>query len=567
MQAEDDTTRSAGAAAEGSLALGQPGSVDDPGSFALPRMCSQGSDPDVPGIPEYGIVYPNVTDGAALTRDQVFVGDAVVVGTGAGGATAAAHLREAGLDVLMLEEGALHRTESFTTDPATMIRLLYRDAGASTILGRPPIAFAEGKCVGGSTVVGGGICVRGPERVLDHWERALGLEGLGPRGMEPYFVEAERVLHVEPNDDDTLGRNTNLFVEGARQLGWSVVRSARSMDRCVGLNNCVLGCPTGAKQAMHVTEIPRALAMGASLITRARVDRVLFLGTRAVGVRGKLLGEDGRPCCRFQAHAPLVVLAAGARQTPGILKRSRLRARMIGRGLHTQPSARVVGLMEERVDPWVGTHQAFQIHQFLDQGVLINYAALPPGVLASALPGLAEEHAEKMRDYNYMLSATALIEDQSEGRVVLGLDRQPRMIFRLGRRDVERVHRGVALAAELLFAAGARRVFLPFADLPAVDSAEELPTIRQRPPVAATIELSTVHIMGTARMATRARRGATDNCGAVHGVDGLVVADASVLPSSIGVNPQETIVAMALRNADRWIDMVGERRRRGIVLA
>jgi choline dehydrogenase-like flavoprotein len=540
-------------------------------------MADEGPRPTAPGSaaaaeaavmpPEHAIVYPNVTDGAVLRRDQVFVADAIVVGTGAGGATAAARLGDAGLDVLMLEEGALHRTESFTTDPPAMIQQLYRDAGASMILGRPPIIFAEGKCVGGSTVINGGMCWRTPDRVLEHWEKRLSLEGLGPQGMEPYLVEAERVLHVEPNHDDTLGRNSHLFLDGARALGWPVVRNPRNMRRCVGLNNCALGCPTGAKQAMHVTEIPRALAKGASLVTRARVKRVLFLGTQAVGVRGDLLGVDGRPCARFQAHAPLVVLAAGARHTPGILKRSRLRARMIGRGLHTHPNAKVVGIMDERIDPWIGTHQAFHIHHFLEERILIGYAAVPPGILAMGMPGIGAAHAELMSQYNHMLTSAALIEDQSEGRVVLGPDRQPYMFFNLGRRDVETVHRGVALTAELLFAAGARRVLLPFADLPSLDSADEIRRIYDRPPTAATMELMTVHIMGTARMAMSQRRGATDAVGAVHDVDGLVVADAAVLPSSIGVNPQETIVAMALRNTDRWIDMVGERRRRGAVVA
>jgi len=561
MLAEHATARGGGARAESWLEVGQPGSLGSPTSSQPPMASSQAEGLQSVEIPDYGLAYPNVTDGATLSRDQVFVADAVVVGTGAGGATAAARLRDAGLDVLMLEEGALHRTQSFTADVLQMMRQLYRDGGASMILGRPLIPFAEGKCVGGSTVIGGGICCRAPERVLQRWERVLGLEGLGPVAMEPYFVEAERILDVEPNHDDTLGHNSRLFVEGARRLGWPVVRSARNMDRCVGLNNCVLGCPTGAKRAMHVTAIPRALTMGASLITRARVDRVLFLGTRAVGVRGRLLGEDGQARCRFQAHAPLVVLAAGARHTPGILKRSRLRARAIGRGLHTHPSASVVGVMDERIDPWIGTHQAFEVHHFLDERVLIGYAATPPGILAVRLPGLGTDHAEQMRQYNYMFTATALIEDESEGRVILGPDREPYLIFRLGRRDVERVHRGVALTAELLFAAGARRVLLPFSDLSALENAEEVRLVYERPPVAATMELRTVHIMSTARMATRPRRGATDGCGAVYGVDGLVVADASVLPSSIGVSPQETIVAVTLRNADRWIDMVGERRR------
>src|SRR5438128_12266137 len=130
--------------------------------------------------PEHRVEYPYVTVGAALDGDRELAADAIVVGTGAGGATAAARLRDAGLDVLMLEEGGLHRTESFVTDPATMIRRLYRDAGTTMILGRPPIIFAEGRCVGGSTVINGGMSWRAPERVLAHWEGEPGLPGRGP---------------------------------------------------------------------------------------------------------------------------------------------------------------------------------------------------------------------------------------------------------------------------------------------------------------------------------------------------------------------------------------------------
>src|SRR5215468_316967 len=504
--------------------------------------------------PEHRIDYPNVTAGASLDRDRVFHADAVVVGTGAGGATAAHRLRQGGLDVLMLEEGSLHRTESFTTDPITMIRRLYRDAGTSMILGNPPIIFAEGRCVGGSTVINGGMTWRTPEPVLARWENDLGLAGLGPRDMEPYFENAERILHAEPNQEDTFGQNTHLFVRGAERLGWPLARAPRNMRRCVGLNNCALGCPTGAKQSMLVTEVPHSLAAGAALLTDARVDRVLWRGTRAVGVRGRLLGADGRPRARFEVRAPLVVLAAGAHHTPGILRRSRLRARAIGRGLHTHPNAKCVGIFDERIDPWIGTHQAFHIHHFLSDGILIGYAAVPPGLLATALPGLGAEHAEQMARYNHMLTAATLVDDHTEGRIVMGLDRQPYMAQTLDDADLERLHRGVTLTAELLFAAGARRVLLPFADLPALDGPHELRRIATRPRVRETIELMTVHIMGTARMATDPARGATDASGAVHGVHGLVVADASALPSSIGVNPQETIVAVALRNAERWLD-------------
>src|SRR5256712_12693777 len=162
--------------------------------------------------PEHQIAYPNVIVGSALEGEREYGADAVVVGTGAGGATAGARLRDAGLDVLMLEEGALHRTETFVTDPATMIRRLYRDAGTTMILGRPPIIFAEGRCVGGSTGLHGGMSRPAPERVLAHWERDLGLPDAGPQAMEPYFAAAERILHVEPNHEDPFGENTQLLL-------------------------------------------------------------------------------------------------------------------------------------------------------------------------------------------------------------------------------------------------------------------------------------------------------------------------------------------------------------------
>src|SRR4029450_5896368 len=139
--------------------------------------------------PEHGIAYPNVTHGASLDRDQVLHADAVVVGTGAGRAAAGARARRgAGRDAPMVEAGGLHRPEPFTTDPATMIRRLSRDAGTSMILGNPPIIFAEGRCVGGSTVINGGMAWRTPDAVLARWERDLGLAGFGPRTMEPYFA-------------------------------------------------------------------------------------------------------------------------------------------------------------------------------------------------------------------------------------------------------------------------------------------------------------------------------------------------------------------------------------------
>jgi len=240
-------------------------------------------------------------------------------------------------------------------------------------------------------------------------------------------------------------------------------------------------------------------------VTHARARRLLFKDGRVIGVRGRFVDDYGAKYGRFEARARFVVLACGARHTPGLLKRSLVRVRGIGRHLHTHPNAKVVGVFDERIDPWRGAHQAHQIHDFLEQGILIAYAAVPPGILATAMPGFGREHGERMKLYNHMLTAGCLIEDSGEGRVVLGPDLEPWMLFSLSQRDVEIVHRGVALVAEQMFAAGARKVLLPFGGLPEIDSPDDLRRIEERKRVKHDIELMTVHIMGTARMSADAR--------------------------------------------------------------
>ncbi|MGH7822403.1 MAG: GMC family oxidoreductase N-terminal domain-containing protein, partial [Candidatus Binatia bacterium] len=187
-------------------------------------------------IPERAIAYPNTESGRNARREATLVADVIVVGSGAGGAVAATLLAENGLDVLMIEEGSLERTESFSTDVLRSIRSLYRDAGTTMILGRPGIIFAEGRCVGGSTVINGAMCWRTPERILHRWEREERLPDIGPASMEPHFAEVEREVNPETNAPDTYGRHAVLFEEGARKLGWKPTANLRSMRRCAGLN-------------------------------------------------------------------------------------------------------------------------------------------------------------------------------------------------------------------------------------------------------------------------------------------------------------------------------------------
>jgi choline dehydrogenase-like flavoprotein len=492
-----------------------------------------------------------LTTGAEVTGDVSAECDVVIVGSGAGGATMAAELAEAGLDVVVIEEGGYHPTESFRAESVRALRTLYRDGGGGMTIGRPSVLFAEGRCVGGSTVVNGGMSWRTPSRVLERWSDD-GVLAVGEQEMEPFFARAETRHSVGLQDPETIGRDSELLKAGAEAKGWAVVSNRRNQLHCAGTNNCVSGCPTGAKRSMLVTSVPRALALGARLFADCRVDRITRQGRAVTGVTGHLVRPGGH---RLTVRAPVVVVAGGAIQTPALLARSGLRSvsGQLGRNLSLHPNANVVAFFDDDVSGWHGVHQAFQVREFTSEGLILTADNLPPPMLAAMLPAYGRELGELMADYNHVVTAGPLVTDSGAGRVrnVPGLGTQ--VFYRLPDAAAARLVRGVELTAEALFAAGARRMLLPFDGAPEVRSPDQLRALLARPVPKAAMQVYSIHLMGTARMSEDPRRGVTDSFGAVHGVSGLFVADASLFPGPLGINPMETVIALAMRNARRLL--------------
>ena len=481
---------------------------------------------------------------------------AVIVGSGAGGATMAAELAEAGVDVIVLEEGGYHPTESFTARTGRALRTLYRDGGGGTAIGRPSVLYTEGRCVGGSTVVNGGMSWRTPARVLDRWAEQEGLEAIGEADLDPYFTAIEARLSVGLQDPETIGRDSARFKAGAEARGWTVVENRRNQLHCAGTNSCSSGCPTGAKRSMLVTSIPRALSLGARVFADCRVDRVTRSGPGVTGVTGHVMRPGGRKGPRLTVRARTVIVAGGAVQTPALLARSGLRpaSGRLGHGLSLHPNALVTAFFDEDVTGWQGVHQAFQVREFLAEGLLLAATNFTPPMLAALLPAYGRELGELMAGYNRIVTAGPLVEDTGTGHVrnIPGVG--PQVFYRLTDYDAERAVRGVELTAEALFAAGARRVLLPFDGAPEVRSPRDLRRLLARPVPKRSLQLYSIHLMGTARMSEDPRRGVVGSFGEFHGVPGLFVTDASIFPGPVGINPMETVIALAMRNARRMVE-------------
>ncbi len=485
--------------------------------------------------------------------DQTFDAEVVVVGTGAGGAVAGAELAEAGRDVLFVEEGGYHPTSSLNPYLTESIPRLYRDAGGTIIMGRPPIPYAEGRCVGGSTLVNGGMAWRPPERVLMQWETLTGQPDIGPRALAPFFDRVEERIHANPQHPASIGEDSRLLEEGARRLGWRYERNRRAQDRCVGSNQCLTGCPTGAKQSTLLSYMPRALSFGARCLTEVRIHRLWIEKGRCVGVIGKAVNpRTRRSDIDIRVRSKAVVISGGAVQTPYLLLGHRLGRRnpQLGKNFLCHPNAKVVAFYPFDVQAWQGVSQGGQIREFLDEGIVMAENAVPPGTAAAQVPVVGEEALEMMKHYNSLAMTGVLVEDSQTGTVTRGFD-APLARYSISAYDHERFLRGVKLLATLHFEMGAKRVVLPFSNMPFVDSFDDLRRIEQTQRSRSTIELFTVHLMGTCRMGNDPRSSVVNLRGELWNLPGCYVADASLFPTAVGVNPQVTIMALATMVAQR----------------
>lgn len=489
-------------------------------------------------------------DARDLSADQLIQTDAVVVGTGAGGAIAAAELARAGMRVVMLEEGGYYTGRDFHGDPKEALDLLYRDGGLTGTIGRPPISVPVGRCVGGTTTVNSGTAYRTPRFVLERWERELGLEGA--TDLTAHFEALERELAITPVPDALYGPQNGRVEDACRTLGWKGGRIPRNADGCIASGVCAFGCSSDAKMAMSVSKVPEALAHGAELWVNCRVERILRDGTRVLGVSARGQSAPGRRAVTLTVTAPLTVIACGAFHTPALLLASGIRTPWIGRNLHLHPATRVVARFPDEIDAWHEVPQAFNVDEFVEQGVFLQGQFVPPELQAVAIPGFGHAHKARMAEFRRLASFGALISDESSGRVFApGGRAQPIAWYTLNRRDTRKLLFAIARVAEAFIVAGAEEVYSGVATRPVVRDRQGACALEHEPARATQIEITAFHPMGTAR-AGAPGLAACDPWGRIHGHTGIAVADASLLPTSNKINPQLTIMALARRAAQRW---------------
>jgi choline dehydrogenase-like flavoprotein len=481
--------------------------------------------------------------------------DVCVIGSGPGGGVVAKELAEKGRSVVLLEEGGHITADEWDGRPARGLREMYRGCGTTGTMGNPFISLTLGKCIGGTSTVNSATCFRTPAPILKKWRDELGLDTMTEEILSPYFDRVEKIVNVTELPWDVLGNNANIVKRGCDALGYTCRPLKHNVKSCKGCGTCQFGCQENAKQSVNVTYIPLADGYGARIYANCRAERILVSNGTAAGVEAAVVDPStGRKTGRVIIKSKIVVTSCGAMITPSFLMRNGLKNRHLGRHLQIHPAGRVVALMDEEVEGWKGVSQGAYIDEFEDEGIMLEGVMVHPSLLFAALPGVGRAHKEMAKKYNNLAVFGVMAHDETEGRVLKGFgtkrNRGITAVYQIHKRDADKLKRGIAYMAKIFFAAGARRVYTSISKMPVLESAgdvDRLFALRVKPN---QIETMAFHPLGTCRMASGPDRGPVDRQGESFEVKNLYVADASIIPTSLGVNPQITIMALSNYVAD-----------------
>ena len=511
-----------------------------------------------------GVARWSVVDASRLPGDVTLEADVAIVGTGAGGGIAAETLAEAGLRVLLIEEGPLRSSTDFRMREADAYRELYQESAARKTADKA-VTILQGRCVGGGTTVNWTSSFRAPPPTLAHWRAAHGLRGFDTDDLASWFERIETRLSIAPW---TVAPNANnaALARGADRIGigWAAIR--RNVRGCFNLGYCGMGCPTNAKQSMLVTTIPSALDRGATLVTRARALRFVVHGDGVDRLECVAMDASGTTPTkrRLRVQARTFVSAAGAIGSPALLLRSAAPDPfgIVGTRTFLHPTVVSAALMRERVDGFAGAPQTVYSDHYLDAvavdgpiGFKLEAPPVHPVLAAITLPGHGEAHAAWMRRLPNMQVLIALLRDgfhrdSAGGRVRLAGDGTPLLDYPLTPYVFDGVRRALTAMAEIQFAAGATTV------MPVHDEGDAYASIGAARAAIAAFDLRprattivSAHVMGGCPLGPDARRSVVDETGRHHQLANLYVIDGSVFPTSLGANPQLTIYAIAAKLA------------------
>ncbi len=481
--------------------------------------------------------------------------DYLVIGSGAGGSVMAAELAERGYKILIAEKGELVTPEQLGRSEMEGISKYYDGGGALSTedLG---ITILSGGTVGGGTTVNWMTCLDPPPEVLRLWAERFGFYGVVEDRFQGSLYAVRQRLNVTDKHSQRNEQNQKLL-DGCKHFGFRTAQIQRNAKDCGDCGFCGFGCRAGAKQDARQTYLTDATRLGVKLLHGCQVDRIVRDGATATHALAKFRNVDGEIQdlkIKFRA----AVVACGAIQTPTLLLRSGFKNPHIGQNLKLHPTTAVAAFYDQPILPWQGAPQTVVCDEFANldgqhHGVRLEVAPCHPGFGAMAMAWKDPQHHKRLSQNLHRMANTIVIaRDSGTGKITLDKNGQPKVNYRLNQLDGKHLLYGAERAVEIHRAAGARRILGPHqqctefdAQMNDEDFNASLFRMKQLGSDPNRLSLFSAHQMSTVRMAESPLRGAVDRKGRCFDAQNVFVCDASVFPTSIGVNPMITVMTVS----------------------
>jgi choline dehydrogenase-like flavoprotein len=527
---------------------------------------------------------------ALRSGELVLETDVVVVGSGAGGSFVAAELAaKTAHRVLVVEKGDFIEPHEFVQRERLMMpRVFDTEFSVVEIFGYeiPTVstAIVSGKLVGGSATINHALAFEPPRPVLRDWHDRHGAE-FGYDDLEPHLAAIRNLLRIGPVPESQIAGGNLALRRGVQALGLPHHGPAlRNAHQCIGCGYCDLGCRYNRKLTPLNVVLPLAARHGARVLPNCRVDELLLEKLpddgrdgrthRVAGVVAQLTDSRGTGRGRVVIRARRVVLAAGPFGSPRILMRSGVpnlrRAKgvepAIGERFSTHATVSMHGEFEEPVYPSAATPP---MGYFVKSYETDDQAKADPAVhhVRYALEGLvnhplayaqlapyesAESHQAFMKRFNQTMTLALMFRDRPVGRVTSG-----GFEYELAEEDQSSWLDALRTGARIMFAAGSRRVFYNSHRPLILNAGDDIEAALSPALVAEQrIQITSGHPMGGCALGGDRRRDVVDSRGRSWDVHGLYVADGSILPTSLGVNPCYTIYALGRYIADKIVEEI-----------
>jgi choline dehydrogenase-like flavoprotein len=490
-----------------------------------------------------------------VTHDIVENADVCVIGSGAAGAIVACKLAEQGKSVVLLEKGGYYDSEDMNQREVDMIPLLWKNGGA-IFSDNLRMVIVQGQCLGGTTVINDAVCFKTPPIIREQW-RSMGVN-IPEERWEAALDEVWKGIRVNKVRPEELNENNLMLKKACAIKGYKASENDRNSVDCMRCGFCHLGCHYETRQDMLVTYIHRALQNSdIKMYCNCAVERISYSGGVADGVEGDFIDSAGSTKFKIRVNAKTVVVSAGAIASSLLLMKNKIALGKAGRGLSFHPAVHLLGRFDQEINAYNGIPMAYTCHEFgvtngvRDGSFLIESIFLPIFQFSMGLPSFLAEHAELMKDFTHYAMAGVLVKDEPNGTVTMTETGRAKIHHALSPNDIKTVARGLATLAELWFAAGANQVITEHGDITRLKSKDDIPklvhAIETNPDA---FNLASAHPQGGNRMGENIDQCVVDSNCKVHGFQNLFVCDASVFPTSNGVNPQITVMAIATMVSD-----------------